>query len=152
MRAHDERLRVPTRWWAMSFLLVGSFWLAMVVAVPGVVTWTVTALATALTAGLLLSYGSARIVVDDEWLRSGRARIERHHLGTATPLDADSMRLQAGRDADARAFHLLRPYVRTGVRVELIDVDDPTPYWLISSRRADHLAARLNERSAKGDA
>src|SRR5699024_2974860 len=29
---YRERLRVPARWWALGTLLVGTFWLAMVVA------------------------------------------------------------------------------------------------------------------------
>jgi len=60
-----------------------------------------------------------------------------------TPLDAEAMRLQAGRDADARAFLLLRPYLKRGVRVDLTDPTDPAPYWLISSRHPDRLAAAL---------
>ena len=53
------------------------------------------------------------------------------------------MRLQAGRDADARAYLLLRPYLKRGVRIDLTDPSDPAPYWLISSRRPDGLAAAL---------
>ena len=60
-----------------------------------------------------------------------------------TALDAEEMRLQAGRDADARAYLLLRPYLKRGVRVDLTDPSDPAPYWLISSRRPDRLAAAL---------
>ena len=46
-------------------------------------------------------------------------------------------------EADARAFLLLRPYVKTAVRVDLEDPADPTPYWLLSSRRPEALAAAL---------
>jgi hypothetical protein len=40
----------------------------------------------------------------------------------------------AGRDADARAYLLLRPYLKRAVRVEITDPADPTPYWLVSTR------------------
>ena len=68
----------------------------------------------------------------------------REELGAArAALDAQAMRLQAGRDADARAFLLVRPYISTGVRITIDDPGDPTPYWLLSSRRAVELAAAL---------
>jgi hypothetical protein len=33
--------------------------------------------------------------------------------------------------------------VRGGVRVDVADPDDPTPYWLVSSRHPDKLAEAL---------
>ena len=92
---------------------------------------------------LLLAYGSARIEVADGMLRAGRARIELDHLGTVTSLDADAARRLAGVDADARAYLLLRPYLKRAVRVEITDPADPTPYWLLCTRRPDELAAAL---------
>ena len=37
----------------------------------------------------------------------------------------------AGPDADARAYLLLRPYLKRAVRVEITDPADPAPYWLV---------------------
>jgi len=138
-----ERLSVPLRWWVQGTMLVATLWLALVVAVPLIVAWTVTGAALALMVALFVSYGGARIIVDGEVLRAGRAHISTDHVGAVTALDADAMRLQAGRDADARAFLLLRPYLKRGVRIDLTDPSDPVPYWLISSRRPDRLAAAL---------
>ena len=39
---------------------------------------------------------------------------------------------------------MLRPYVKTAVRVELTDPADPTPYWLLSSRHPQALASALD--------
>lgn len=139
----DERLRVPLRWWVQATMLVASLWLAVVVALPSVAAWSVTALGAAVAAGLLLSWGSARVQVEQEWLRAGRARIEARYLGRVQALDAEQTRRIAGVDADARAYLLLRPYLKRAVRVEVIDPRDATPYWLISSRRPDALAAAL---------
>ena len=50
----------------------------------------------------------------------------------------------AGPEADARAFLLLRPYLKRAVRVEITDPADPAPYWLVSSRRPDELAGALH--------
>ena len=46
-------------------------------------------------------------------------------------------------DADARAYLLLRPYLKRGVRVDITDPADPAPYWLVSSRRPDALVSAL---------
>jgi hypothetical protein len=124
-------------------MLVATLWLAVVVATPPVVAWTVTALALAGLALAFVSYGSARIEVSAGRLRAGKARIGLEHVGEVTPLDAEAMRRLAGQDADARAYLLLRPYLKRGVRVEITDPADPAPYWLISSRRPDRLAAAL---------
>ena len=140
---YAERLGVPLRWWVQGTMLVATLWLAVVVATPPLVAWTVTALALAGLALAFVSYGSARVEVSAGRLQAGRARIGLEHVGEVTPLDAEAMRRLAGQDADARAYLLLRPYLKRGVRVEITDPADPAPYWLISSRRPDRLAAAL---------
>lgn len=140
---YAERLTVPLRWWVQSTMLVASFWLAVVVALPAAAAWLVTAVATALVMAALLSFGAARITVDAGVLRAGRAHIPLTQLGAARALDAETMRRQAGVDADARAYLLLRPYLKRGVRVDVTDPADPAPYWLLSTRRPDELVAAL---------
>ncbi len=46
---------------------------------------------------------------------------------------------------DARAWLLLRGWIPGVVRVRLDDPDDPTPYWLVSSRHPRRLAAALTK-------
>lgn len=142
---YDERLRAPLRWWVQATMLVASLWLALVVATPAAVAWSVTVVAAAAAAALLLGYGNARIVVDDGIFRAGRAQIETRYLGRAEPLDKEQTRAAAGPEADARAFLLLRPYLSRSVRVRIEDPRDPTPYWLVSTRHPQRLAAALVE-------
>ncbi|QYJ04813.1 DUF3093 domain-containing protein [Nocardioides panacisoli] len=140
---YQERLSVPIRWWAQGTMLVASFWLALVVAVPEPVAWTATAIAMALLVLGLWWFGEARLRVAGDWFVAGRARIEATHLGAADALDAEETRRVSGPGADARAHLLLRPYVRRAVRVEVTDPRDPAPYWLVSSRHPEALAAAL---------
>ena len=142
---YSERLRVPLRWWVQGTMLVASLWLALVVALPPVAAWATSGLALALLAALLMSYGSAPVAVEAGWFRAGQARIEAKHLGEATALDAGETRRVAGREADARAYLLLRPYLKRAVRVEITDPADPAPYWLVSSRHPDELARAVRE-------
>jgi hypothetical protein len=140
---YDERLGVPLRWWVQGVMLVASLWLALIVAVPGAAAWVCTGIALALLAALLVSYSSARVRVDAGWFRAGRARIEAVHLGAVAALDAEETRRVAGPQADARAYLLLRPYLKRAVRVEILDPADPAPYWLVCSRHPDDLATAI---------
>jgi len=138
---HSERLTVPLRWWVQGTMLVASIWLALVVATPEPIAWSVAGLGVALMVALFLTYGSARVSVDRETFRAGRAHIGLEHVGAVTALDADGVRRQAGVDADARAYLLLRPYLKRGVRVDITDPADPAPYWLVSCRRPEALVS-----------
>jgi len=140
---HHEKLSVPLRWWAQGTMLVATFWLAFAVATPATVAWPATAILLLAMTMLFLVYGSPRVEVEDGWLRAGRARISGEFLAGAEPLDPSATRRVAGPEADARAYLLLRPYLKRSVRVTVRDERDPAPYWLVSSRRPEQLAAAV---------
>ena len=140
---YDERLHVTLRWWVQGVMLVASLWLAMIVALPVLLAWVLTAVALAGLAGLLLGYGSARIRVAEGQLFAARARIDARFLGAAEPLDPGETVRVRGVEADARAWLLLRPYLKRSVRVPINDPDDPAPYWLLSTRHPIELSAAL---------
>lgn len=147
---YDERLGVPLRWWALATMFLASMLLAFLVATPAWVAVAGTAVLVALVLTLFLGYGAARVSVRDGVLTAGRARISLEHVGEVEALDAAATRLLAGRDADARAYLLLRPYLHRAVRIGIDDPADPTPYWLVSTRRPDRLAAALRGRGTGG--
>ncbi len=150
---YDERLAVPFRWWVQGTMLVASLWLAVIVALPEAAAWLVTAVAMLVLAAVLISVGSARLTVRDGVFRAGRASIPGRHLGAATALDPESTRRISGVEADARAYLLLRPYLKRAVKVEITDPADPAPYWLVATRHPDRLAqalTALNESSPAG--
>ncbi|GAB7003865.1 DUF3093 domain-containing protein [Nocardioides sp. AN3] len=141
--AYRERLFVPLRWWVQGVMFVATLWLALVVAVPGPLAWSVTAAILGLMSLAFIAYGAASIEIDGQHLRAGRARIEAGYLGAVAPLDAEATRRTAGVEADARAFLLLRPYVKRAVKVEITDPADPAPYWLLGTRHPEGLASAL---------
>jgi hypothetical protein len=141
--AYVERLGVPLRWWVQGTMFVATLALAVLVALPALGAWIVTLVALGLLALLFLSYGGAQVVVADGVLRAGRARIGVEHLGAAVALDAEQAYRAAGVEADARAYLLIRPYLKRAVKVEIIDPADPAPYWLIATRHPEELAQAL---------
>ena len=132
-------------------MLVASLWLAVLVATPEVevIAWLVAALGLAVMTALFLGYGGVRVSVGDGVLRAGRAHIGLEHVGQVTALDAEALRRLAGVDADARAYLLLRPYLKRGVRVDITDPADPAPYWLIGCRHPDALVSALEATRAR---
>jgi hypothetical protein len=110
-------------------------------AVPGVVTATVALLA---MVGLLLSATPTVGIRAGEFV-AGRAHIPVTLLGEVTALTRDEMRRAAGTGLDARAHLCLRGWIHTGLRLDLVDPQDPTPYWLISSRHPERLLEAVEE-------
>ncbi len=83
------------------------------------------------------------IEVTGTGFRAGRAQIDSGFLGAAEAFEGQDAVAQRGVELDARAWLLLRGWITGVVRVEIEDPDDPTPYWLISSRRPAELARAL---------
>ncbi|MCX6429630.1 MAG: DUF3093 domain-containing protein [Actinobacteria bacterium] len=86
------------------------------------------------------------IEVSESELRIGAAHIDRMYLGEVKELSIDEMRLTRGRDADPAAFLAIRFWQPHGIKIELRDPRDPTPYWLISSKHPGALAKALQNK------
>ena len=84
------------------------------------------------------------ITFDGKELRIDRAHIDIKYLGEATILDAPAMRLLRTRDADPAAYLAIRFWIPKGVKITVVDPRDPTPYWLITSKRGEEIAALLD--------
>ncbi|MBX0298511.1 DUF3093 domain-containing protein [Cryobacterium sp. 1639] len=92
----------------------------------------------------LLVLASPTVRVADGTLTAGRASIDTSLLGDAVPLEGSEAALERGQRLDARAWLLIRGWIAPVVRVPLTDPTDPAPYWLISSRRPQKMAAAIN--------
>lgn len=92
--------------------------------------------------GLVLA--SPVIQLTDEHFAAGRARLPLTFAGEATGYREPDATLQRGRLLDARAWLLLRGWVSPVVRIDVLDPQDPTPYWLVSTREPEKLAEAVN--------
>ena len=139
-----ERLTVPIIWW----VLAGLFSLSVLVAVGAYLgpAWGLgTSIATLLVAVAIFGSAAILISVDEQEIRVGRASIEHAYIATCRALDAEQTRRRTGVEADARAHLVLRPYIKTTVEITLDDPEDPVPYWLVSTRHPQRLAAALQD-------
>jgi hypothetical protein len=55
------------------------------------------------------------------------------------------MRLLRTRDADPAAFLAIKFWAAKGIKIEINDPRDSTPYWLLTSKRGEKLAALLTK-------
>ncbi len=141
-----EVIRAP--FWLLAFIYF--LLLSLVVAVwaalgnqPALLTWvaaTVLIVVIAIKSKLLIE-------VDENELRAGPAHIELSYLGTATALDGKAMGRLRTRDADPASFLIFRFWRSTGVKVEINDPRDQTPYWLITCKHSAKLAEILNRKA-----
>ena len=106
------------------------------------------------TAGLAMWLGSWAVLaafapvveVTQDGFRAGSARIPWTHVDRAEMIGKDTARAAKGVDLDARAWVVIRPWITPAVRVHIVDPDDPTPYWLVSTTRPERLAALIGQR------
>lgn len=137
---------MPVGWWVLTALFALSLLVAVLFYLGPV--WGIGAglLVMIVMGGGFLRYGRAEIRVQDDRLWAAGANIEWQYVAGARSLDEPATRRRRGPESDARAYLVLRPYLLRAVEVTISDASDPTPYWLINSRRPDRLAAAINAR------
>lgn len=86
---------------------------------------------------------SPTIEITKQELRVSRFRIPLTALKDPIALNQVELKDLIGPGADARAQLLIRGYVKTGVKIEISDEKDPTPYIVISTRNPKELAVAL---------
>lgn len=143
MPRYREHLRVPASWWLLPAAAALSMWLAFQHAYGPAVSLPVAAVVAAAVSVGLLAYGRGVVAVDDDAFVAGRARLPLWAVGRVEALAAAEARVARGPGADPRAYLFIRGYVGPLVRVEVGDPADPVPYWLVSTRRPQRLAATL---------
>lgn len=137
MSAYREKL-YPA-WWLI---------LAIFLAVPtsillffplSILVGTLTGLVLWLSTVGLLWWASPVVRVDSEYFHAGRSRIAHQHIASMEAVGKEDARAEKSVNLDARAWLVLRPWIDPAVKVTLRDPDDPTPYWLVSSRNPQAL-------------
>ncbi|WP_331753286.1 DUF3093 domain-containing protein (plasmid) [Streptomyces sp. NBC_00637] len=142
--AYDERLTAPRVWWLIAFLFGVS--LALIFLPYGLIGALTGLLAGTVLGGFVVSnQGSMRIRVVAGLLVVGDARIPLTALGEPEVLEGEEARAWRTYKADLRAHMVMRSYITTAVRVEVVDPEDPTPYVYLSTRTPDRLAEAIRD-------
>jgi hypothetical protein len=140
--AFREVIRPPLWLIAFIYFMLFSFVLAIWAAFSNVIA--VNAFAIALVLGLVAIYlSTSTIEISDGELRIRRAHIPVKFLGSVQIIEKNDFGRARTRDADPAAHFAITFWISEGVKVAVNDDRDPTPYWLISTRKAKELKAAL---------
>lgn len=140
-----ERLYVPLWWWAAGAVAAGVLGYEVQLSAHraswSFVGYIVLAL---FFAWMLWSMGRVQVRVDDrDRLHAGKAVLPRSVIARAATVPATAKSAALGRQLDPAAYLVHKAWVKTMVLLVLDDPDDPTPYWLVSTRRPAELLAAL---------
>lgn len=94
-----------------------------------------------LTTLLILSTPLIRVTPTE--LQVGKAQIERKYLGDVEAFTGADATEQRGTKLHGKAYLCIRGWISPVVKITIDDAEDPTPYWLTSTRRPEQLTAAL---------
>ncbi|MEV5818534.1 DUF3093 domain-containing protein [Micromonospora haikouensis] len=140
---YAERLSLPWWLWLAGPALGGFLALELWLGAGGLRAWLPFVVLLPATVAALWWLGRVRVAVADGELRVDDARLPVRFVADAVPLDAAGRREVLGVGADPLAFVVQRPWIAGAVQVVLDDPDDPTPFWVVSTRDPVRLAAAL---------
>ena len=139
-------MREVMRWpWWFSLLVLGLD-LSIVIALwagLGNSAALIGLVSTLIISVFFYQFTSLSIHVDSEYLRVGRAKIEKEFLGEVEILDRLQMQHFMRQGFNPRAFYAVRFWVKTGIKIDINDPRDPTPFWITSSNRVGEIALLL---------
>lgn len=144
----SERLWAPWWWWLAAVVataLVGREIQLAVRALDDV--WVIVGYAAVAALSALVIWSMSRMqirVTSAGELVAARARLPREVIARGASVPASAKSAALGRQLDPAAYLVHRSFVRTMVLLVLDDPDDPTPYWLVSTRRPAALLAALD--------
>lgn len=135
---------MPLYWWflaaflvlltSMQFYLNRNFWWFII---PLVVL-------SAVAAWVLLSWSSTVLTVEEDpdgtrWLSVKSANLPHTVVSRSLAVPSTAKRNAMGRQLDPAAFVVSHGWVPEMVMLVLDDPEDPTPYWLVSTRNPEAL-------------
>lgn len=149
--AYTEKLRAPWWWYpvaaGVASLLAAEF---RVGGLP-VTEWLPFAVLIPLAIVLVWWLGHSTLEVSGGELRIRGAHLPLRYASGVVALDGLTLRRVVGREGDPAAFVSIRPWIGPGVQVWVDDADDPTPYWIVSSRHPEQLVTAVRAVKARQD-
>ncbi len=132
----------PAWWIWLAGVLIGASFSTIFFPIAAFYGFIAMAVGVAIVVAALITI-TPRIEITDQWLKVGRAQIERKHLGRVVAHSGPAAREQLGPGFDARSFQCVRGWIDPVTTAEIIDEQDPVPYWLFSTRNPQAVLAAL---------
>lgn len=142
-RLYAERLYVPWFHWILPLVAAALLSAELHMGFPVIPIWLPYLVFLPVAVAGLIRLGGVRVQVLDGELWAADAHLPVHFIGTAEVVTAERKRKTLGPELDPTAFVVHRGWVSTMIRIEVTDPADPTPYWLVSTRRPGRLIEAL---------
>lgn len=148
MVLYRERLW-PSKWLPLIFfMLVPLFWLLL--APFNADLGLLVGIASFILVLVIVYSRVSTAIVTESGFTYGRATIDKEFIGAVSAFSGAPALDQRRTKLDARAWTKFHTVGDGLVRIEIVDPDDPTPYWLVSTRRPNELATALRQIRAGG--
>lgn len=132
-------------WW-LWILVVGTGFAGMAMFLPVNLELSIAAgIVVFLAVGIIMLASTPTISLTGDWLKVGRASIERRFIGEVSVHRGEEATLERGRRLNGTAYLCLRGWIDPVVKLDIVDPNDATPYWLASTRRPEELASALQQ-------
>lgn len=153
---YAERQWIPVWWWLAALAVAALVGYELGLALRSIPTWVFIAIMIPLAGLLCLWLSREQLTVSHDGLEGaddgrptgtldikGRAHLPLSAISRTVSVPASARSAAMGRQLDPEAFVAQRTWVKTMVLIVLDDPEDPTPYWLVSTRHPDRLMAAL---------
>lgn len=145
---YRERLSVPWWWWLPGLGLAALIAYEVNMGIEGLPDWAPYAVLLPVAAVVLVWFGRAEIRVvggadGDTELWVGAAHLPVGVMAKSAEVPRTAKSAALGRQLDPAAYVVHRAWVGPMVLLVLDDPEDPTPYWLVSTRHPERLLAAL---------
>lgn len=145
---YSERLWVPAWWWLIGLFVAGLLAAEIHMGAPGLRAWLPYVILLPLPIWGMIWMSRLRVEVVDEadgrHLRVGDAHLPVGVIARTAQVPASAKSAALGRQLDPAAYVQHRTWVKTMILVVLDDPEDPTPYWLVSTRHPAKVLAALD--------
>ena len=141
--AFNERMTVPLWWWPIVLAVMSGLAVEIGLGVTGIVLWLPFSILLPGAVALLWWAGHIRVRVTADTLHVDDAVLPAEYIAEVTVLTGNRLRDALSVQLHPIAFVVQRPWIRSAVRIDLADPQDPTPYWVVSTRRPEELRDAL---------
>jgi len=144
---YRERLWVPWWWWLVGPAASAVPATSVNMGVRDLPDWLPYTALALVAVGVLLWLSRTEVQVIDTGpeveLAAGQAHLPTSAVASSAVIPASAKSAALGRQLDPAAYVVHRSWVGPMALVVLDDPEDPTPYWLVSTRHPERLLAAL---------
>lgn len=145
---YSEHQRVPLVWWLFAAGVVAIIAWQAQMGRPMWAFYVALVISGALAVWALIYFSRTKVEVREDssgerWLHVGPAKLPASVVSRSLVIPPTAKRAAMGRQLDPAAYVVHKNWIPTMAMLVLDDPDDPTPYWLISTKEPQEVLEKL---------